>query len=284
MKKLIMTVMMVLMSVGFVGCGMKTTEIGKVAIEVDKFGTENGCTKVLGTGFHTYGIGKTIVEYPTVQHKYEFTKAPSEDSPNDEAFYFNANGGTPCSVDIGIVAHADYSKADILYRTYKINDLGRIIHGFVSTDIREMIIEEMSKVTVENLYSGADVRVVKIVEKRLKEKYKDTGLAIVSLNQINKVDFPIEIRQTIIAKMNSVQKALEIQNKLAETEAQSKIDIVKAETAKKMNDLKVTSITQQLIDYEKVQNEKLMIDKWNGTVPSTVTIIDGKQSLMLGIK
>ena len=284
MRKTMVMLIVVICAFGLAGCDMKTTEIGNVAIEVDKFGTENGCTKVLGTGFHQCGFGKTIVEYPTVQHKYEFTKDTSGDSPNDESFKFNANGGTPCSVDIGIVAHADYSKADLLYKTYKINDLRTIIHGFVSTDIREMVIQEMSKVTVEDLYSGADVKVVKIVEKRLQEKYKNSGLTIVSLNQLNKVEFPDEIKQTIIAKMNSVQKALEIQNKLAETEAQAKIDIVKAETAKKMNDLKVTSITSQLIEYERVQNEKAMIEKWNGGVPTSVTILDGKQNLMLGIK
>lgn len=284
MKKIAIMVAGILLTMGMTGCGMGTTEIGNVAIEVDQFGSEKECTKVLGNGFNVVGFGKTLVEYPTVQHKYEFTKEATEDSPNDESFKFNAKGGTPCSLDVGIIAHADYRTADQLYKTYKINDLGDIIHRFVSIDIREMIIAEMSQVTVEDLYSGADVKVIKTVEQKLKAKYANSGLVIVSLNQVNKIDFPVEIRNTIIAKMNSVQKALEIQNKLAETEAQARIDIVQAETAKKMNDLKVTSITQQLIEYERVQNEKEMIKKWSGNVPNSVVITDSKQSLMLGVK
>lgn len=52
------------------------------------------------------------------------------------------------------------------------------------------------------------------------------------------------------------------------------------------NEAKKVSLNPALLEYERIQNERLMIQKWNGTVPQTVTVVGNNASpnIMLGIK
>ena len=76
------------------------------------------------------------------------------------------------------------------------------------------------------------------------------------------------------------------ENELKTAEAEARITEARARAEAIANESKKTSINKELIEYEKVQNEKLMIEKWDGKMPQTVTIAgsDSRMNLILGAK
>lgn len=285
MKKYLALLAIGIMSVGFTGCGHKRVELGSVGVKVNLYGSNKGETKVVGSGGYWLGFGQDIYEYPTTQTQYSYTKVQTEESPDDEAFNFNVKGGVACSVDLGVIAYVDSSKADLTYTTYRA-DMQTIMKKFVKQEIRNVLNTEANKLSIDEVTDGKFNEVLKTVETQVKEKMAKVGIVIVNISAINKVEYPKQIQEAIVAKIKATQTAMQKENELRSAEADAKITEARANAEAIANESKKVSINKELIEYEKVQNEKLMIEKWDGKMPQTVTIAgsDSRMNLILGAK
>lgn len=277
--KRIFGMIMMLMAMVFTGC--TDVKVGEIGVKVFLYGGGKGETEILGTGRYWIGWGEELFTYPTTQIQYSFTEDKAEGSLVDEAFRFTAQGGTQCIIDIGVIAYADPTKADILYKTYR-KDMKEIIKTFVRQDIRDAVAKELGQLTVEEIYNGKDIDAMQRIEDTVRDKLSKVGLAINDINKLANVRFPKEINDSILAKIKSVQETLKIQNQLLEAEAQAKIKIVNAQAEQETNRLKMVSITPQLIEYEKIKNQALAIEKWNGVLPTTS--IGNETQVLIGLK
>lgn len=266
MKKLVVLILSVLCLVAFTGCD--DVNVGEVGVKVYKLGGPKGETEIKGTGMYWMGWGEELYVYPTTQHQYTFTEAATEGSPTDEAFRFTAKGGAICTVDMNVIAHANPAKADILYTTWR-TDMNTIIHSFVRQDLREALAEIGGTYTVDDLIDGKQTELIKKVEAAVKAKNEGKGLEILSISLANNIRFDDSVNSSIKMKIQAQQDLLQRQAELAKAEAEAKIKVTNAEAEAAANKAKMLQITPQLIEYERVQNEKAAIAKWNGALPST---------------
>ena len=260
--------MLVLVMVVFAFAGCDDVNVGEVGVKVYKLGGAKGETEVLGTGQYWMGYAEQLFVYPTTQHQYTFTEAITEGSPTDEAFRFTAKGGAICTVDVNVIAHADPTKADVLYKTWR-TDMDTIIKNFVRQDIREALADVGGQYSVDDLIDGKQVELIKKVEYLIKTKNAGKGLEILSVSLANNIRFDESVNQSIKMKIQAQQDLLQRQAELAKAEAEAKIKVTNAEAEAAANKAKMLQITPQLIEYERVQNEKAAIIKWNGQLPTT---------------
>ena len=151
------------------------------------------------TGKYWIGMNEDMITYSTTQKQYPFSQGKTEGSEEDEAFRFASKEGVECIADIGVIASANGSKVDILYKTYRLDNLEDIIKKFVRQEIRNALNDEMPQLTVEEMYSVKASQVMKRVENKVKNKFEPYGLNISQVSLLGKIRFPKEINDAIIA-------------------------------------------------------------------------------------
>jgi len=249
-----------------------TVSYGNVGVKVDMLGGDKGNVEIVPPGrYWIWGFYTQIFEYPITQYQYPFTKDATEGSELNEEFIFMTREGIQCEADIGVIAYADVKSVDILYKTYKV-DMNTLIKKFIRQSIREDLSKYMSKLSVEDIYSGKSNAVMDSITAKLKNDYGKVGLVINSVSLLNNIRFPEDIKKSIIAKITATQEAMKRQNQLAEAEADKQIKIKNAEAEMESNRMKMSQITPQLIEYERVMNQRLFITSYKGAVPQTLVI------------
>ena len=274
MKKIIL-----LFLIASIGISCSKVPAGFVGVKVYLLGRQKGVNQeVLSTGQYWIGFNEELYLYETFNKTYPFTQSTTEGSPIDEAFYFQTKEGVKCNVDISIQSKVDSLKVSELFQTYR-QGLEGIIKSFMKNNIRDLIIKYSSEMTIEDLYSSKKVELLKNVEKDLKSIYSEKGIIIENISFLSDIRFPTEIEQSITAKIKATQQAIQRENELRETEAKAKIMIaqtegesqsliIKAKAEAESNKLKMLAITQQLLEYERIMNERKAIEKWNGVTPT----------------
>ena len=126
------------------------------------------------------------------------------------------------------------------------------------------------------------------------------GVQIQQLGFIGKPRFTAAIEQAITQKMQAITEAERARNQLAVTqaemaktvpeaegEARSQVEprregtsmIERAHGEAEANRLRQASITPQLLEWQRLENQRALIDKWNGDLPKTV--LGGKENLLM---
>ena len=149
LTKIILTLLVIIIL-----SGCSDVPPGHVGIKVKLYGSDKGVsTEVLNTGRYYMGMNEQLYIYPTFIKQYPFTKSTSEGSAKDEAFYFSSNDGVPCDIDIAVQAHADPTKARILFQQFQ-SDMESIIKTNVRTSLRDAIYKHLAVLSTEELYKG----------------------------------------------------------------------------------------------------------------------------------
>jgi regulator of protease activity HflC (stomatin/prohibitin superfamily) len=89
---------------------------------------------------------------------------------------------------------------------------------------------------------------------------------------------PAVIAQAITAKAQAIQEAERAKNELATTQAEAAKKIAEAEGDAKStvmraqgeadaNRIRQTSLTPQMLELRRLENQRAMIEKWNGQLP-----------------
>ena len=169
------------------------------------------------------------------------------------------------NIQIALNYNVDKSKANQLYKTVGTNYTSVLIEP----SIYESVKQGMSQYTAEELVTKRS-EVSNIIIELLKEKLEDKGILITALNIID-LSFSEEFDAAIEAKQITDQQTQQAKYELekARVENEKKIENAKAEAEvmKQQN----SQITEQYLRLKEIENQKAMIDKWNGTLPSTMT-------------
>lgn len=169
------------------------------------------------------------------------------------------------NIQIALNYNVDKSKANQLYKTVGTNYTSVLIEP----SIYESVKQGMSQYTAEELVTKRS-EVSNIIIELLKEKLEDKGILITALNIID-LSFSEEFDAAIEAKQITEQQTQQAKYELekARVENEKKIENAKAEAEvmKQQN----SQITEQYLRLKEIENQKAMIDKWNGTLPSTMT-------------
>ena len=247
---------------------------------------------VLTQGFKIVAPTKKITLYSIALEQSYMTKGDQGDSSDDESFEIPTKEGAALEVDVAFSYSYELSEVPQTFTRFRGQSGKEILKSFIKPKMQAWIKEITPQFSMISIVSTQRGEVNKTLTDQLQERFRPYGISIdnVALADVR----PDAETDEAIRKKIKAQEELETAKVTAETdkvnaqrdkevaqikaeqdkiEAQGKADakIIAAEAEAKSNKLISDSLTDKLIERQK-------ISKWNGNVPavqgSGTTIVD----------
>lgn len=238
---------------------------GEVGVRYHTLGSDRGVEQTpLDMGYYLTGPGTGIETFPTFAQTRNWT------NENGEAIKFADSGGLPVTAEMGITFQVNPAKAPYLYQRYR-RGIDEITDIFIHNMVKDTLIEEGSRMPIEDIYGTGRSVLLSKVEKEIQRQVGPQGIQVQKVYWIGELGLPDAVKQAIVGKVRAVQRAQQIENEVAQTRAEAQKNVAEAEGRAKARLLAASaeaeankeiaaSISPTLVEYLKVQ-------KWNGQVP-----------------
>ena len=261
--------------------GVKRIEAGYVGVEVNLAGSQRGASEIpVRTGWVFYSpLTTQVIEFPTYVQTVKWTRDLNEGNPLNEEMGFNSKEGMEIFADVSLSYAIEPSKVPDFYVKYRVNNLDRFTHGILRDIVRNSLNEVASTYTVEDVYGEKKAQFLRQVEDQIQQKVSNVGVGVQQFGFIGAPRVPNVIAQAITAKAQAIQEAERAKNELATTQAEAAKKIAEAEGDAKSavtraqgeadaNRIRQNSLTPQLLELRRLENQRAMIEKWNGQLPT----------------
>lgn len=258
---------------------LEKVEAGYVGVKVNMLGSDKGVdSEVLGVGRYWIGWNQELYKFPTFQQTVSWSKPEDE---NSGAFQFQSKEGLSLSADVSMSYTLDPEKVHVLFQTYR-RGIDEITEVYLYNMVRDTMVQYASARTAENLYGEGKTEFVSDVTNAVRARMKPVGINIDYIAIVGNVWLPQQVKQAIDAKVQAGQLAAQRETEVAtakaeaekavataEGEARSRkaiadanayVIIKEAEAQKTANELLASSITPELIEYNRTT-------KWDGKLP-----------------
>jgi regulator of protease activity HflC (stomatin/prohibitin superfamily) len=269
-------------------------EAGHVGVEIKLAGSQRGASEIpVRTGWVVYSpLTTQIIEFPTFVQTVKWTKDPNEGRQGNEEMGFNSKEGMEIFVDVSLSYAIDAAKAPDFYVKYRLADMESFTHGILRDVVRNSLNEVASTYVVEDIYGEKKAEFLSKVQAKIEQKLSPVGVSVQQFGFIGAPRVPTVIATAITAKAQAIQQAERARNELATTQAEAAKKIAEAEgDAKSLvtraqgeadaNRIRQNSLTPQLLELRRIENNRAMIDKWNGQLPTVQTGQGGGMILQL---
>lgn len=263
-KSIFIALSLAALGVSLASCG-QTVDPGNVGVKIAKFATgPNGGIDPtpMTNGWHMLGFGERIVEYPTIERSYAYTKEPSKTgggSDQNEEISFTDHTGLPIYADMQVVLRVEQDKVPSLYQRWRLS-FDDLFMTPIRNDIRAAVAAESEQIPVDQLYSGGREGVAQRALARVQKKWAPQGVIISQLDFLGQLRYPDSVISGITAKSQVEQATLAAQGQVAKAkaEADAKIESARgdAESAKLKGD--ALKANPEVI-------RQLEIERWSGT-------------------
>ena len=266
-------------------------EAGHVGVEINLAGQQRGASEIpIRTGWVVYSpLTTQIIEFPTYVQTVKWTRDTTEGHPINEEMGFNSKEGMEIFVDVSLSYAIDPQKAPDFYVKYRVDDLDRFTHGILRDIVRNSLNEVASTYVVEDIYGERKAEFLNKVQALIQQKVTPVGVGVQQFGFIGAPRVPAVIATAITAKAQAIQQAERARNELATTQAEAAKKIAEAEgDAKSLvtraqgeadaNRIRQNSLTPQLLELRRIENNRALIDKWNGQLP---TVESGSNGMIL---
>jgi regulator of protease activity HflC (stomatin/prohibitin superfamily) len=269
-------------------------EAGYVGIEVNLAGSQRGASEIpVRTGWVLYSpLTTQVIEFPTYVQTVKWTRDLSEGHPVNEEMGFNSKEGMEIFADVSLSYAIEPGRVPDFYVKYRVNQLDAFTHGILRDIVRNSLNEVASTYTVEDIYGEKKAQFLGQVEHLIQAKIANVGVGVQQFGFIGAPRVPAVIAQAITAKAQAIQEAERAKNELATTQAEAAKKIAEAEGDAKSaemraqgeanaNRIRQNSLTPQLLELRRLENQRALIEKWNGQLPSVETGQNGGLMLQL---
>ena len=267
-------------------------EAGYVGVEVNLAGSQRGASEIpVRTGWVFYSpLTTQVIEFPTYVQTVKWTRDRDEGHPVNEEMGFNSKEGMEIYADVSLSYAIEPSKVPDFYVKYRVNNLDTFTHGILRDIVRNSLNEVASTYTVEDIYGEKKAQFLGQVGKLIQDKVTNVGVGVQQFGFIGAPRVPAVIAQAITAKAQAIQEAERAKNELATTQAEAAKKIAEADGDAKSavtrakgeadaNRIRQNSLTSQLLELRRLENNRALIEKWNGQLPTVET--SGQGALML---
>jgi regulator of protease activity HflC (stomatin/prohibitin superfamily) len=282
---LVLFAAVLLLLLTMVGC----TRIGPghVGIEVSLAGSQRGVQDfTIKTGWLFYNRFVTsVLEYPTFVQTAKWTRSPHEgdnpDSPagTNEEISFNSAEGMNVTADISLSYHLVEEKIPHFYVKFRNDDIIHFTHGFLRNVARDAFNDEGGHYKIEEIIGAKKEDYVKGVRARLQNNVSDIGVVIDQLGFIESPRPPQSVTESINAKVQATQLALQKQNELIQAQAEAnktaayadgdaRAVIIRAKAQAEANRMINESLSDRVLERTRLDVIWHAIDKWNGQRPN----------------
>ena len=269
-------------------------EAGHVGVEINLAGKQRGASEIpVRTGWVVYSpLSTQIIEFPTFVQTVKWTKDTNEGHPINEEMGFNSKEGMEIFVDVSLSYAIEPSKVPDFYVKYRVADMEMFTHGILRDVVRNSLNEVASTYVVEDIYGEKKAEFLHKVQLMIEQKMTPVGVGVQQFGFIGAPRVPTVIATAITAKAQAIQQAERARNELATTQAEAAKKIAEAEgDAKSLvtraqgeadaNRIRQNSLTPQLLELRRIENNRALIDKWNGQLPTVQTGQGGGMILQL---
>lgn len=260
--------------VSLTGCaGCSRVSPGYVGVKSTLTGTGRGMQDVsVGPAWVTYNaFTESLMEYPTFVQTAVWTHNKDEGHPVNEEITFSTKDSMQVAADVSIGYSLIPEKVPAFYIKFRSDDLDKFTHGFLRNLAREKFDNAAGKYAVEQVM-GDNAQFLNEVRTELQKELDQFGVKIEQFGFIGAPRPPQQVIESINAKVQASQLALQKQNEVASAEAdarkevaradgEAKATLTRAESQAKANRILSESLTPNLIEYRK-------IDKWDGKLPT----------------
>jgi regulator of protease activity HflC (stomatin/prohibitin superfamily) len=257
---------------------------GYVGVEVLLSGSQRGPSEIpIRTGWVFYSpLRSQIIEFPTFVQTVKWTHDMNEGRAANEAMSFNSKEGMEIYSDVSLSYAIDAKRVPDFYVKYRVNDLDLFTHGILRDVVRNSLNEVASTYSVEQIYGEQKAEFLRKVEMLIQQKMEPVGVMIQQFGFIGAPRVPTVIAEAITAKAQAIQDAERARNELAKTQAEAakqiaaaegdaKAAVTRAQGEAEANRIRQSSLTPQLLELRKIENQKELIERWNGQLPSVQT-------------
>jgi regulator of protease activity HflC (stomatin/prohibitin superfamily) len=253
---------------------------GYVGIEVLLSGSQRGPSEIpIKTGWVFYSpLRSQIIEFPTYVQTVKWTHDLNEGRPLNEEMSYNSKEGMEIYSDVSLSYAIDPKMVPDFYLKYRVSDLGTFTHGFLRDVVRNSLNEVASTYSIEEIYGEHKAEFLHKVEALIQTKLTPVGVGIQQFGFIGAPRVPDVISVAITGKAQAIQNAERAQNELAQTQAEAakkiaeadgdaKSEVARAQGEAEANRIRQASITPQLLELRRLENQRALIDRWNGQLP-----------------
>ena len=256
-------------------------EAGHVGVEINLAGHQRGASDIpIRTGWVIYSpLWTQIIQFPTFVQTVKWTRDPNEGHPVNEEMGFNSKEGMAIFADVSLSYAIDPQKVPEFYIKYRVSDLELFTHGILRDIVRNSLNEVASTYAVEDIYGEKKAEFLKKVGVMIEQKVAPVGVSVQQFGFIGAPRVPAVIASAITAKAQAIQEAERARNELATTQAEAAKKIAQADGEAKSlvtiatgeaeaNRIRQSSLTPQLLELRRIENNRLQIEKWNGQLPT----------------
>jgi len=286
--------LLILLVLGIFLLRVTRIEAGHVGVEINLAGKQRGASEIpVRTGWVVYSpLSTQIIEFPTFFQTVKWPKDINEGHPINEEMGFNSKEGMEIFVDVSLSYAIDAAKAPDFYVKYRLADMESFTHGILRDVVRNSLNEVASTYVVEDIYGEKKAEFLRKVQTMIEQKMSPVGVSVQQFGFIGAPRVPSVIATAITAKAQAIQQAERARNELATTQAEAAKKIAEAEgDAKSLvtraqgeadaNRIRQNSLTPQLLELRRIENNRALIDKWNGQLPTVETGQAGGMILQL---
>lgn len=280
-----MALVLALLMLGGVACSR--VEPGHVGIVVHLYGSQKGVDfEPRPVGMYWLNPWTTdLYSFPTYVQTAVWTRDASEGSPSNEELTFNTKEGMVVSTDISLSYHLEAEQVPAFFAKFRTDNLAVFTHGFMRNVARDAFNDLGPAYSVEQVYGEAKETLRKQVVERIQQHVAPFGVVVEQFGYIGALRLPGPVIDSLNAKIQAGQIALQKQTELAQAQADAAKKVaaakgdadallMRANAEAQANTIIARSLTSELVQYETVR-------RWNGQRPQ----VEGAQSglmLMLG--
>ena len=254
---------------------------GYVGVEVLLSGSQRGASEIpVRTGWVFYSpLRSQIIEFPTFVQTVKWTRDMNEGRAANEEMSFNSKEGMEIYSDVSLSYAIDPKRVPDFYVKYRVNDLDLFTHGILRDVVRNSLNEVASTYSVEQIYGEQKAEFIDKVQTIIQQKMASVGVIVQQFGFIGAPRVPAVIAEAITAKAQAIQDAERARNELAKTQAEAakqiaaadgdaKAAVTRAQGEAEANRIRQSSLTPQLLELRKIENQKELIERWNGQLPT----------------
>ncbi len=243
---------------------------GHVGVKVYLLGTSKGVDhEELGVGRYWIGINEELYLFPTFQQNYVWTASVTEGSPNDESLSFQTSEGMKVSADVGISYHIDPKKVSLLFEKFR-KGTDEITDVYLRNYVRDSLNKTAGSYPIESVYGAGKADLIEKVQNDVAKQVNDFGIVVDKIYWIGELRLPEAVTEALNAKVQATQKAQQRENEVAEAKAEAAKKIAEARGEMEALKLRQQSLTQQNLEWERLQIQRRYAEKWNGALPTTM--------------
>ena len=259
-------------------------DAGHVGIEIVLSGSQRGASEIpIRTGWVFYSpLRSQIIEFPTYVQTVKWTRSAEEGNPTNEEMSFNSKEGMEIDTDVSLSYSIAAARVPDFYVKYRVSDLSQFTHGILRDVVRNSLNQVASTYTVEQIYGEQKSEFLERTQHLIQQQLDPVGVQLQQFGLIGAPRVPPVIANAITAKAQAIQDAERARNQLAETQAEAakqiaqadgeaKSSVTRAQGEAEANRIRQTSITPQLLELRRLENQRALIDRWNGQLPTVET-------------